>query len=83
MRNGTHLIAFGDRFGARGITGLEEILDGSLRGAFIGVHVLHFYRPFDGADAGFDPTVHQGRHAQLPAGVGIPRPKVGKRVQDD
>jgi hypothetical protein len=29
------------------------------------------------------PAVNENRHAPLPAGVGIPRPKVGKRAQHD
>jgi sucrose phosphorylase len=29
-----------------------------LAGVFTGVHVLPFFTPFDGADAGFDPIDH-------------------------
>jgi sucrose phosphorylase len=51
------LIAYADRFGTD-LAGLRRLLDGPLRGLFGGVHVLPFYRPYDGADAGFDPQDH-------------------------
>jgi len=51
------LIAYADRFGGS-LRGLRDLLDGPLAGAFGGVHVLPFYPPFDGADAGFDPDDH-------------------------
>jgi sucrose phosphorylase len=37
---------------------LRQTLDGPLAGLFGGVHILPFYPPFDGADAGFDPQDH-------------------------
>lgn len=57
MRNQVHLIAYADRL-AGGLAGLHELLQGPLRGAFGGVHVLPFFDPVDGADAGFDPIDH-------------------------
>jgi sucrose phosphorylase len=51
------LIAYADRFGGD-LDGLRVLLDGPFAGLFGGVHVLPFYRPFDGADAGFDPQDH-------------------------
>lgn len=54
---GPQLIAYTDRFGGT-ITGLTQLLRGPLAGAFSGVHLLPFYTPFDGADAGFDPRDH-------------------------
>jgi sucrose phosphorylase len=54
---GVQLIAYADRLGGS-LAGLGRVLDGPLRGAFDGVHVLPFYRPYDGADAGFDPDDH-------------------------
>ena len=56
-RENVQLIAYADRFGGS-LAGLREILDGPLRGLFTGVHVLPFFTPFDGADAGFDPVDH-------------------------
>ena len=57
MRSKVELIAYADRFGT-GLAGLRGLLNGPLRGLFGGVHVLPFYRPYDGADAGFDPQDH-------------------------
>jgi sucrose phosphorylase len=58
MRNGVQLITYADRFGGRTLTALRELLNGPLAGVFTGVHVLPFFTPFDGADAGFDPIDH-------------------------
>jgi sucrose phosphorylase len=57
MPGGVQLIAYADRLGGS-LTGLRRLLDGPLHGVFSGVHVLPFYRPYDGADAGFDPDDH-------------------------
>ncbi|CAL8974650.1 Sucrose phosphorylase [Cellulomonas sp. T2.31MG-18] len=54
---GPQLIAYADRLGG-GLRGLHELLTGPLAGAFGGVHVLPFFTPYDGADAGFDPRDH-------------------------
>ncbi len=56
-RTGPHLIAYADRLGGD-VRALGALLDGPLAGAFDGVHVLPFYDPYDGADAGFDPRDH-------------------------
>lgn len=50
------LLVYADRLGGT-IPELQAVLDGPLR-AFSSVHVLPFYIPFDGADAGFDPVDH-------------------------
>lgn len=55
--HGPQLITYADRLGG-GLADLRALLDGPLAGAFAGVHVLPYYRPFDGADAGFDPEDH-------------------------
>jgi sucrose phosphorylase len=57
LKNRVHLIAYADRFGGT-LTGLRELLAGPFAGLFGGVHVLPFFEPIDGADAGFDPTDH-------------------------
>ncbi|MFL6130348.1 MAG: alpha-amylase family glycosyl hydrolase [Mycobacteriales bacterium] len=57
MRNQVQLIAYADRLGGS-LPGLGRLLDGPLAGLFGGVHVLPFFRPYDGADAGFDPVDH-------------------------
>jgi len=57
MRNQVQLIAYADRLGGS-LPGLLDVLHGPLAGLFGGIHVLPFYRPYDGADAGFDPADH-------------------------
>jgi sucrose phosphorylase len=56
-RGNVQLIAYADRFGGS-LSGLREVLQGPLAGLFDGVHILPFFTPFDGADAGFDPVDH-------------------------
>lgn len=58
IRNGVQLITYADRFGDGTMTGLHALLNGKLSGLFKGVHILPFYYPFDGEDAGFDPIDH-------------------------
>ena len=55
--HGPQLITYIDRLGGD-VRGLNELLDGPLAGVFAGVHLLPYYRPFDGVDAGFDPEDH-------------------------
>lgn len=57
MRTDVQLIVYADRL-AGTIRGLTALLQGPLNGLFGGVHLLPFYVPIDGADAGFDPTDH-------------------------
>lgn len=57
MRNQVQLITYADRLGGN-LAGLNELLHGKFDGLFGGVHLLPFYTPFDGADAGFDPADH-------------------------
>ena len=58
MKNQVQLIAYVDRFGGGGLAELRALLDGPLAGVFGGVHLLPFFNPIDGADAGFDPIDH-------------------------
>ncbi|QTE29412.1 sucrose phosphorylase [Pengzhenrongella sicca] len=57
MNNRPQLIAYADRL-AGSVAGVTALLDGPLAGAFGGVHLLPFFLPFDGVDAGFDPRDH-------------------------
>lgn len=57
MKNQVHLIAYADRLSG-GFRELQALLDGPLAGLFGGVHLLPFFWPIDGADAGFDPIDH-------------------------
>ena len=65
MRNTAQLIAYVDRLPGGTFAGLRKLLDGPLDGAFGGVHVLPFFHPIDGADAGFDPIDHTRVDARL------------------
>jgi sucrose phosphorylase len=58
MKNKVQLITYADRLGGGGIKVLHGLLRGSLEGLFGGVHILPFYYPIHGADAGFDPIDH-------------------------
>ena len=51
------LITYADRL-AGDLPGLRRLLHDGLGGVFDGVHVLPFFVPIDGADAGFDPIDH-------------------------
>ncbi len=58
MKNRTQLITYVNRLGGGGLRELHALLKGSLGGLFGGVHLLPFFHPIDGADAGFDPIDH-------------------------
>ncbi len=58
MRNCVHLTTYANRFGGNRLEDLQRLLDGPLEGVFGGVHILPFFYPVDGADAGFDPIDH-------------------------
>jgi sucrose phosphorylase len=58
MKNKVQLITYADRLGGGNITGLHRLIKGPLAGLFGGVHLLPFYYPIHGADAGFDPIDH-------------------------
>ena len=58
MKNAVQLITYVDRLADGGFAELTALLEGPLRGLFGGVHVLPFFDPIDGADAGFDPREH-------------------------
>ena len=58
MKNQAQLIAYVDRLPGGTFRDLRQLLAGPLHGAFGGVHVLPFFHPIDGADAGFDPIDH-------------------------
>jgi sucrose phosphorylase len=58
MHNQVQLITYIDRLSGGGIAELAALLQGPLGGLFGGVHLLPFFTPIDGADAGFDPIDH-------------------------
>lgn len=58
MKNQVQLITYIDRLTGNGIASLQTLVDGPLQGLFGGIHLLPFFDPIDGADAGFDPIDH-------------------------
>jgi sucrose phosphorylase len=58
VKNQVQLITYVDRLSGGGLRELQGLLEGPLRGLFGGVHLLPFFDPIDGADAGFDPIDH-------------------------
>jgi sucrose phosphorylase len=56
-RHGVHLLAYADRFGGD-LAGLRALLTEGPLAVFDGVHILPFFTPYDGDDAGFDPVDH-------------------------
>lgn len=58
MRNQVQLITYVDRFGGHTLKDLNRLITGPLKGVFGGIHILPFFLPIDGADAGFDPIDH-------------------------
>jgi sucrose phosphorylase len=58
MKNQAQLIVYVDRIPGGTFHDLRKLIDGPLVGVVGGVHVLPFFHPIDGADAGFDPIDH-------------------------
>lgn len=81
-RTGPQLIAYADRLGGD-VAGLAALLDGPLAGAFDGVHVLPFFTPFDGVDAGFDPRDHTVVDPRLGTWEDVRRLADGRAVMAD
>ena len=64
MKNEAQLITYVDRLPGGTFRDLQRLLEGPFAG-FGGVHVLPFFHPIDGADAGFDPIDHTQVDARL------------------
>jgi len=64
LKNQVQLITYVDRL-AGDLQQLEGLLDGGLSELFGGVHLLPFFTPIDGSDAGFDPIDHTEVDARL------------------
>lgn len=58
MKNKVQLITYADRLGDGTIASLTDVLRTRFNGVYEGVHILPFFTPYDGADAGFDPVDH-------------------------
>jgi len=58
MKNNVQLMTYVDRLTGSNIKELNSILNEELSELFSGIHLLPFYYPIDGSDAGFDPIDH-------------------------
>ncbi len=58
MKNKAQLITYVDRLSGGDLAALDHLLREELKGVFGGVHLLPFFHPINGADAGFDPIDH-------------------------
>ena len=58
MNNKIQLITYVDRLSGGNISDLKQLLDKHYQSSIDGVHLLPFYYPIDGSDAGFDPIDH-------------------------
>jgi len=81
MTRGVELLTYADRL-AGDLPGLRALLDGPLA-MFDGVHVLPFFHPIDGADAGFDPDDHRVVDPRLGTWQDVSELAAGRRVTVD
>jgi sucrose phosphorylase len=58
MKNKVQLITYVDRLSGGDVAALDRLLQNELKNVFGGVHLLPFFYPIDGSDAGFDPIDH-------------------------
>jgi sucrose phosphorylase len=58
MKNQVQLITYVDRLTGGGLKELDMLLSEQFKGLFGGIHLLPFFDPIDGTDAGFDPVDH-------------------------
>ena len=82
MHDLPQLITYADRL-AGDIDGVRQLLDGPLAGAFGGVHLLPFYVPIDGSDAGFDPIDHTTVDPRLGDWADVADLAAGRQVMAD
>ncbi len=65
MKNKVQLITYVDRLAGSTVSALHKQLEQEFTDVFAGVHLLPFYYPIDGSDAGFDPINHCEVDARL------------------
>lgn len=58
MSNNVQLITYVDRMSGGNLNDLNHVLKSEFPNLFAGIHLLPFYYPIDGSDAGFDPINH-------------------------
>ncbi|HEY8590095.1 MAG TPA: alpha-amylase family glycosyl hydrolase [Naasia sp.] len=78
---GVSLLTYAERLGGS-IAGTAELLEGPLS-AFRGVHLLPFFIPFDGDDAGFDPVDHASVDPRLGSWADVRRIAAQREVTAD
>ncbi|MGH9648564.1 MAG: alpha-amylase family glycosyl hydrolase, partial [Bryobacteraceae bacterium] len=83
MRNQVQLIAYVDRLSGGGFHALHNLLEGPFHGLFGGAHLLPFYWPIDGADAGFDPIDHTQPDSRLGSWDDVRALAVGRDLMAD
>ncbi|HEY3548781.1 MAG TPA: sucrose phosphorylase [Propionicimonas sp.] len=79
---GPQIITYADRLGGD-VAGVRALLEGPLSGAFDGIHLLPFYLPYDGVDAGFDPQDHTVIDPRLGTWAEMSRLAQGRLVMAD
>jgi len=72
-----------DRLSGGGFRELRSLLDGPLSGLFSGMHLLPFYDPIDGTDAGFDPIDHTQPDPRLGSWDDVHELATGKDLMAD
>ena len=82
MSTKPQLITYVDRL-AGDLAGLHDVLLEDLGGVFAGVHLLPFYPPIDGSDAGFDPADHTSVDPRLGDWDDVGRIGSGHRLMAD
>jgi sucrose phosphorylase len=83
MRNQVQLIAYVDRLSGGGFRELQALLDGPFAGLFGGAHLLPFFHPIDGADAGLDPIDHMQTDSRLGSWQELRRLAEGRELMAD
>jgi sucrose phosphorylase len=83
MRNQAQLIAYVDRLSGGGFRELQSLMHGPFAGLLGGAHLLPFFWPIDGADAGFDPIDHTQPDSRLGTWEDVGRLARGRDLMAD
>lgn len=83
MKNQVQLITYVDRIGGKDLKDLNQLLSHEFKGLFGGVHLLPFFYPIDGKDAGFDPIDHTQVDPRLGDWTDIKRLSEGVDIMAD
>jgi sucrose phosphorylase len=83
MKNQVQLIAYVDRLSGGGFRELQSLMDGPFSGLLGGAHLLPFFIPIDGKDAGFDPIDHTQPDSRLGTWEDVRRLTQGRDLMAD